>query len=282
MPPVRPGASCRVSDDGTLRSLPGVHAAGEVGDVVTQAGAARRWHAPTGRPRGTPRASGPADRARRPAPGGRRGGCGRRPRCARRPIRRARGRPGRPSRRTWDRSRRRRSRWGRASLSAVLRREMGCDCDQMSSQDHSAWLLWTICRPFLDHVEATPAAPGSGGGVMSVRARDSISLPFASSTPSIARTKLAGFLTINRAPAAVIDDALIVISEMIANAVSHGVPTSRARSRSPGPSTATSSSSASTTPARAARSSRSTSTRTPSADAASRSSTVSPTAGGST
>lgn len=61
---------------------------------------------------------------------------------------------------------------------------------------------------------------------MSVRARDSISLPFASSTPSLARTKLAGFLTINRAPAAIIDDALIVISEMIANAVSHGVPTS--------------------------------------------------------
>lgn len=45
------------------------------------------------------------------------------------------------------------------------------------------------------------------------------------STPSIARTKLAGFLTINRAPATVIDDALIVISEMIANAVSHGLPT---------------------------------------------------------
>ena len=37
---------------------------------------------------------------------------------------------------------------------------------------------------------------------------------------------LAGFLTINRAPAAVIDDALIVISEMIANAVSHGMPKS--------------------------------------------------------
>ena len=61
---------------------------------------------------------------------------------------------------------------------------------------------------------------------MPVSARDSISLPFATSTPSIARTKLAGFLTINRAPASVIDNALIVISEMIANAVSHGVPTS--------------------------------------------------------
>lgn len=45
------------------------------------------------------------------------------------------------------------------------------------------------------------------------------------STPSIARTKLAGFLTINRARSSVIDDALIVISEMIANAVSHGLPT---------------------------------------------------------
>ncbi len=53
----------------------------------------------------------------------------------------------------------------------------------------------------------------------------SISLPFAPSTPSMARTKLAAFLTINRAPAGLIDDALIVVSEMIANAVSHGVPT---------------------------------------------------------
>ncbi len=61
---------------------------------------------------------------------------------------------------------------------------------------------------------------------MPPRARDSISLPFASSTPSIARTKLAGFLTINRVPPTIIDNALIVISEMIANAVSHGVPTS--------------------------------------------------------
>lgn len=52
----------------------------------------------------------------------------------------------------------------------------------------------------------------------------SISLPFETSTPSIARTKLATFLTINRVPAAVIDNALIVVSEMIANAVSHGSP----------------------------------------------------------
>nr|WP_254450800.1 ATP-binding protein [Aeromicrobium stalagmiti] len=45
------------------------------------------------------------------------------------------------------------------------------------------------------------------------------------STPGIARTKLAAFLTVHRASSAVIDDALIVISEMIANAVCHGVPT---------------------------------------------------------
>lgn len=54
---------------------------------------------------------------------------------------------------------------------------------------------------------------------------NTIRLPFEMSTPSIARTKLAGFLTVNRAPSSVIDDALIVISEMIANAVSHGLPT---------------------------------------------------------
>ncbi len=53
---------------------------------------------------------------------------------------------------------------------------------------------------------------------------NTIRLPFEMSTPSIARTKLAGFLTIHRAPPSVIDDALIVISEMIANAVSHGLP----------------------------------------------------------
>jgi serine/threonine-protein kinase RsbW len=63
------------------------------------------------------------------------------------------------------------------------------------------------------------------GGVTTVHAHDTIRLPFASSTPSIARTKLAGFLTINRAAPAVVDNALIVVSEMIANAVSHGVPT---------------------------------------------------------
>jgi serine/threonine-protein kinase RsbW len=57
-------------------------------------------------------------------------------------------------------------------------------------------------------------------------ANDTIRLPFVMSTPGVARTRLAAFLTIHRAPSAAIDDALIVISEMIANAVSHGVPTS--------------------------------------------------------
>jgi len=55
-------------------------------------------------------------------------------------------------------------------------------------------------------------------------AHDTVRLPFAPSTPGIARTKLAAFLTMQRASNGVIDDALIVISEMIANAVSHGVP----------------------------------------------------------
>ena len=52
-----------------------------------------------------------------------------------------------------------------------------------------------------------------------------IRLPFEPSTPNMVRTKLAGYLTVNRAPSNVIDNALIVVSEMIANAVSHGVPT---------------------------------------------------------
>ena len=51
-----------------------------------------------------------------------------------------------------------------------------------------------------------------------------IKMPFEASTPAIARTRLAGFLTIHQAPSRVIDDALIVLSEMIANAVSHGSP----------------------------------------------------------
>ncbi len=55
-------------------------------------------------------------------------------------------------------------------------------------------------------------------------AHDVIRLPFEASSPAIARTRLASFLTVNRASNQVIDDALIVISEMIANAVSHGSP----------------------------------------------------------
>lgn len=54
--------------------------------------------------------------------------------------------------------------------------------------------------------------------------RATVRLPFVPSTPSMARTKLAAFLTVNRAPSSAIDDALIVLSEMIANAISHGVP----------------------------------------------------------
>lgn len=57
-----------------------------------------------------------------------------------------------------------------------------------------------------------------------MKSHDIVRLPFELSTPSIARTKLAAFLTIHRASSAIIDDALIVISEMIANAVSHGMP----------------------------------------------------------
>lgn len=59
-----------------------------------------------------------------------------------------------------------------------------------------------------------------------MKPHDTVRLPFAASTPGIARTRLAAFLTVHRASNSVIDDALIVISEMIANAVSHGVPTS--------------------------------------------------------
>ena len=56
--------------------------------------------------------------------------------------------------------------------------------------------------------------------------QETIRLPFALSTASIARTKLAGFLTVQRVEAAVIDDALIVLGEMLANALCHGCPTS--------------------------------------------------------
>ncbi|MFS0885870.1 ATP-binding protein [Aeromicrobium sp. 179-A 4D2 NHS] len=57
-----------------------------------------------------------------------------------------------------------------------------------------------------------------------VHRHDVVRLPFESSTPGIARTKLAAFLTLNRIPLPVIDNALIVLSEMIANAVAHGTP----------------------------------------------------------
>ena len=59
---------------------------------------------------------------------------------------------------------------------------------------------------------------------MVLMSHDTVRLPFEPSTPGIARTRLAAFLTRQRASNEVIDDALIVISEMIANAVSHGVP----------------------------------------------------------
>jgi serine/threonine-protein kinase RsbW len=57
-----------------------------------------------------------------------------------------------------------------------------------------------------------------------MKVHDTVRLPFAPSTPGIARTRLAGFLTVHRASNDVIDDALIVMSEMIANAVCHGEP----------------------------------------------------------
>lgn len=57
-----------------------------------------------------------------------------------------------------------------------------------------------------------------------MRPYDSVRLPFDFATPGIARTRLASFLTRHRASPQVIDDALIVISEMIANAISHGEP----------------------------------------------------------
>lgn len=55
-------------------------------------------------------------------------------------------------------------------------------------------------------------------------AQERIRLPFDLSTPGIARTKLAAFLTVQRAAPSAVDDALIVLSEMIANAISHGEP----------------------------------------------------------
>lgn len=59
---------------------------------------------------------------------------------------------------------------------------------------------------------------------VSSRPSATVRLPFEASSSGIARTKLAGFLTINGASADIIDDALIVLGEMVANAISHGVP----------------------------------------------------------
>ncbi len=71
-----------------------------------------------------------------------------------------------------------------------------------------------------------PSKPREDGGTpVSSRPSATVRLPFEPSTPSMARTKLAGFLTVHQVPAAVIDDALIVLSEMVANAVAHGAPT---------------------------------------------------------
>lgn len=63
-----------------------------------------------------------------------------------------------------------------------------------------------------------------GNAAATTRPSATVRLPFKPSTPSIARTKLAGFLTVHRASSSVIDDALIVLSEMVANAVAHGQP----------------------------------------------------------
>ena len=60
-----------------------------------------------------------------------------------------------------------------------------------------------------------------------MQAHDTIVLPFEASSPAIARTRLASFLTLNRAASPVIDDALIVVSEMIA---SHDMVIGRAAS----------------------------------------------------
>ena len=76
----------------------------------------------------------------------------------------------------------------------------------------------------LDHMRTDDSARNGGDAPASTRPRATVRLPFEPSTPSIARTKLAAVLTVNRAVSAAIDDALIVLSEMIANAVSHGRP----------------------------------------------------------
>ena len=82
--------------------------------------------------------------------------------------------------------------------------------------------MWNTTTPYGYFVLVPDHAELSGGAAPTPRAR--VRLPFHASTPSIARTKLAAFLTIHRADSSVIDDALIVLSEMIANAISHGEP----------------------------------------------------------
>jgi serine/threonine-protein kinase RsbW len=59
---------------------------------------------------------------------------------------------------------------------------------------------------------------------VTVEQHQTLRLPLAPTSASIARTKLAAFLTLNFASEGVIDDALIVLSEMIANAITHGQP----------------------------------------------------------
>lgn len=56
--------------------------------------------------------------------------------------------------------------------------------------------------------------------------QETVRLPFAaSSTPAMARARIEAFLTRVGASPEAVDDALIVLSEMIANAVCHGLPT---------------------------------------------------------
>ncbi len=75
----------------------------------------------------------------------------------------------------------------------------------------------------LDYMRADGES-GAGATPASSRPSATVRLPFEPSTPSMARTKLAGFLTVHRASPGTIDDALIVLSEMVANAVAHGRP----------------------------------------------------------
>lgn len=60
---------------------------------------------------------------------------------------------------------------------------------------------------------------------MTIAQHQVLRLPLHPTSASIARTKLAAFLTLNYASESVIDDALLVLSEMTANAITHGRPT---------------------------------------------------------